>query len=531
MRILGLFLGLVFISLSVNSQTRIFYFDVDSTEQIIHSFGASDCWRTQFIGENWPKKKREKIADLLFSNKYDNQGNPKGIGLSLWRFNIGSGSHEAADKSGINSEWRRTECFLDKYGGWNWNKQKGQKWMLKAARKRGVKYTLGFSISAPYFMTKNGLARASEKTKYANIKDDSYDDYASFMTTVARKLKLDYLSPINEPQWEWIGSGQEGMQATNYECSKLIHLIDKHIQKNKIKTKIVFGEAADIRYLYRAYTDKPDRDKQIVQIFSKDGKYSINGLKSIAHIVSGHSYWSTWPVDTLVNSRKELKEIIQNELSEKNAPANHFDYWQTEYCPMEKNKDNINGGNGRDLSISTALYVARVIHSDLTIANATSWQWWTALSEWNYKDGLIFIDDGNLKEGASTGNESMIETCKYDGEYSASKTLWALGNYSFFIRPGMIRLKSENNTKEILSGIMASGYIDKSNKKIIIVVINNNKKGEKIKLNVSFNGEQNNKLLFRSYLTSSTSNLKYIGINSNVILIPPMSIMTFVSMY
>lgn len=91
-------------------------FDFKSPQQTIHSFGASDCWRTQYIGCDWPLEKREQIADLLFCSDFDEWGNPKGIGLSLWRFNIGSGSHEAGDSSGISSDWRRTECFLDKEG-------------------------------------------------------------------------------------------------------------------------------------------------------------------------------------------------------------------------------------------------------------------------------------------------------------------------------------------------------------------------------------------------------------------------------
>ncbi len=50
--------------------------------QTMDGFGASDAWRCQFVGENWPLEKRERIADLLFSQEADREGNPKGIGLS-----------------------------------------------------------------------------------------------------------------------------------------------------------------------------------------------------------------------------------------------------------------------------------------------------------------------------------------------------------------------------------------------------------------------------------------------------------------
>lgn len=502
-------------------------FDFKSEKQTIHSFGASDCWRTQYIGKNWPLEKREKIADLLFSTDCDEWGNPKGIGLSMWRFNIGSGSHEAEDGGGISSPWRRTECFLDSKGNWNWDKQEGQRWMLEAARKRGVKYSLGFSITAPYFMTKNGLARASEKNKYANIREDAYDDYAKFMVDVANKLKLDYLSPINEPQWEWVTPAQEGMQATNEEICRLIHLMDDELVRTESNTKIVFGEAADIRYLYRDGTDKPDRDNQINEIFSKDGVNSIFGLPSVKKTVTGHSYWSTWPVDTMINTRKQLAEEIKNKLPQ------DYTYWQTEYCPMEQNPDNPNGGGRRDLGMNTALYVARVIHNDMTLANASSWQWWTAFSEWNYKDGLIFIDDGTISDGASVGNEPMIESCKNDGVYRPSKLLWVLGNYSFFVRPGMERIgtkeNSEVNLAEEAYNVMSSAYVDDEKKQVVIVFVNYSNENKPVVIDFKSAPKGFKLSKFKIYETSERCDLMYRGLSSRKVLLPARSVVTLVS--
>lgn len=517
-----LFLGLsLYASLGYAQNEQRLVFNFASPRQTIHSFGASDCWRVQYIGKNWPIEKRNQIADLLFSSELDSWGNPKGIGLSMWRFNIGSGSHEAGDNGGVASLWRRAECFLDKEGDWDWDKQEGQRWMLQAARERGVRYSLGFSITAPYFMTKNGMARASEKTPYANIREDQFDDYAAFLAEVSTHLKLDYLSPINEPQWEWVGSGQEGMQATNEECSRLIHLLDKELKRRESKTKVVFGEAGDIRYLYRSGTNKPERDNQLKEIFSKKGIHSIYGLSSVAPIVSGHSYWSTWPVDTLIQTRKELAEELGKQL-----PSN-YTYWQTEYCPMEQNPDNPRGGGGRDLGMNTALYVARVIHHDLTVANAASWQWWTAFSEWNYKDGLIFIDDGTIADGASRGDEEMIETCKNDGVFRTSKLLWALGNYSFFVRPGMVRLASGAEMEESTS-VMASAYIDKSSKQVVVVLINYSEENQKVDL--SFQSLPNEYYVqkYKLFETSNRSDLQYKGTVGNNFEVPARSILTLV---
>src|SRR3954470_6904986 len=56
-----------------------------NTHQTIHSFGASDSWSAKFMGSWVNLTKKNQIADYLFSMDVDAAGNPKGIGLSLWR--------------------------------------------------------------------------------------------------------------------------------------------------------------------------------------------------------------------------------------------------------------------------------------------------------------------------------------------------------------------------------------------------------------------------------------------------------------
>ena len=84
-----------------------------SPEQHIQHFGASDAWSMQFLGL-WPEKQQEQIADWLFSTENDAQGKPKGIGLSIWRFNLGAGSEEQGDSSQIQ-RGTRTQCFLNRW--------------------------------------------------------------------------------------------------------------------------------------------------------------------------------------------------------------------------------------------------------------------------------------------------------------------------------------------------------------------------------------------------------------------------------
>ena len=369
------------------------------------------------------------------------------------------------------------------------------------------------------------MALGSEKTPHANLREDCYDDFAAFLAEVSKHLDLDYLSPINEPQWDWNGNSQEGMPATNEECSRLMHALDVEMNRLNVRTKVVFGEAGDIRYLFRSGTDKPERDNQLREIFAADGKYSVAGLSSVAPILTAHSYWSTWPLDTLFQARAGLKKAMETYLPEE------YTYWQTEYCPMEQNEDNPQGGNRRDLGMNTALYIARLIHYDLTVANAASWQSWTAFSEGDYKDGLLFIDDGRF---LGSRNTNRTETLKHDGELRTSKLMWIMGNYSFFVRPGMVRLAeaaeaSATSIQEAGRGLMASAYVDKAEKKVVVVLVNYSNEVQNAEISFTGLPMGYNARKFKLYETSERCDLQYKQTVEDKLAVPARSVVTLVS--
>ena len=74
---------------------------------------------------NWPIPKKNAMADLLFSQEMDGKGNPKGIGLSIWRFNLGAGSADQGVGSGIGDAWRRGQSFLQADGSYDWSAMSG----------------------------------------------------------------------------------------------------------------------------------------------------------------------------------------------------------------------------------------------------------------------------------------------------------------------------------------------------------------------------------------------------------------------
>jgi len=478
--------------------------DLQKEFQTMHSFGASDCWSMAMVGKYFPLEKKNKIAEWLFSLEQDAQGNPKGIGLSLWRFNIGAGSTEQGVESKINNEWRRAESFYSE-GVWDWKKQEGQQFFLQAAKKYGVPYTLGFLNSSPVQMTKNGLAIGSGKLGEWNFNPDKINEWTDFLRKVSAHFKFNYLSPFNEPQWDW-GPGkngkasQEGTPINNTDMAWAVRKLAGQFESKGIRTSIVIPEAGQIDYLYQKNSNRKNvqQDNQIETFFSPSSPHYLGDLKSVEKLVCGHSYFTTSPESLLVKKRVDLH---------KEAEQYKVGFWQSEYCILGENAGEIKGG-GVDLGMKTALYVANVIQTDLVNAHASSWSWWLSVSANDFKDGLIYIFNQDQK-GEKEAN-------KYDADLFDSKLLWTLGNYSRFIRPNMKRIEVKIDQEQC----KISGFRDKN--KIVLVVIN---QGESFLTQLS---EARKNRQISAYVTSEGKNLAYQPMNPGQIQIPRQSIVTLV---
>ncbi|MEL7589527.1 MAG: glycoside hydrolase, partial [Prolixibacteraceae bacterium] len=168
------------------------------------------------------------------------------------------------------------------------------------------------------------------------------------------------------------------------------------------------------------------------------------------------------------------------------------------------------------------------IHFDLTLANARSWQWWTALSQYDYKDGLIFLDNGN--NGINGPGHPDAETLKTDGFVRESKLLWALGNYSRFVRPGMVRVKAgftlPKTEEEQAKNLMFSAYKDRSNKELVLVFVNYSVKEKKLTIGNLDKGIKLAETIAEAYTTSENSSLQKSVIEIDKIAVPARSVMT-----
>lgn len=470
--------------------------------QVIEHFGASDAWSAQFVGL-WPDQKKKAIAELLFSSEIDAEKSPKGIALSMWRFNIGAGSADQGAQSGIRDEWRRAESFMNADGTYDWSKQAGQVWFANAAKRFGVENLLVFPNSPPVSMTNTGKAYAS--LGKSNLSSDNYAAYGEYLAQVIigleeKGLKVNYVSPVNEPQWDWSDGGQEGTPFWNTEVTGIVKALDYSLEKNKLRTMIDVAEAGKINYLYEQ-ADKSGRGEQISSFFNPKSPNFIGDLKHVSQSISAHSYFTTSPFESAIDQRENLRTALNT--------IEGLSYWMSEYCILGDNAGEING-NGRDLGIDPALYIAKVIHNDLTVSSASAWHWWIAISPYDYKDGLIYIDKN-----------------KEDGDFYESKMLWALGNYSRFIRPGYQRIGVELNSQKNQSAeFLVSAYQSADLHEVVMVLVNS----AIIDTKIDLTQDSSPYTVKNLFTTSQTKSLEYVEAETsgNVLVIPARSIVTIV---
>jgi hypothetical protein len=316
-------------------------------------------------------------------------------------------------------------------------------------------------------------------------------------------IHFDYICPVNEPDghWNWLGTKQEGSPATNREIARLVRETSKAFIKQGLTTKILVDESSDLRCLLATHQTSWERGYQIRTFFSKDStKTYLGNLPNVPRQMVGHSYWTNTPVPYMREIREQLRDTIAKY---------GLKFWQTELCIMG-NDEEIGGGGGYDFSMKTALYVARVIHHDLVFADAESWSWWRAVGE-DYKDGLIRVyTSDRMKSGYAVD----------------SRLMWALGNFSRFIRPGATRYVVSSSAEFDPYGVMCSAYRN-ADGRWVAVVINYSQRVQPFSLSIS----DGQKCEWQMYRTSDVSGetLKPVGKTTGSQQLPPRSITTFIS--
>ena len=367
-------------------------------------------------------------------------------------------------------------------------------------------------FSRPY-LTKNKKG-FSDSGAYANIEKNNFSEFASYITDVLfyfktnKSIDFDLISPVNEPQYNW-ESGQEGSGWQNNEIRDLVVELNEKLAANSINTKILLSEAGDWTYLYKGDNR---RENQIHNFFNISSENYVGNLSHVAPIIGGHSYWTDESWNPMIDVRTKVFE---------EAKQNNLKLYQTEWSMLGdgyNNHPNEFVGFDKASYLDIALYMSKVIHTDLTYANVASWSYWTSMDveRWDHKNRFLLI-----KVEPAGGPYADIAN---SGSHSAMKTLWVLGNYSRFIRPNYIRVELE--MKDYSSEIFGNAFISPDKKEIIAVYTNLSKSNYNVNFDTSNIEVQSIKL----YTTNKMSDMRESEISDldSPIITQPQSVVTVV---
>ncbi|MGW0737504.1 glycoside hydrolase family 30 protein [Streptomyces sp. NPDC002851] len=387
--------------------------------QTIDNIGASGAWWVNDL-QNFSPEKRAEVARLLFS--------AEGLDLSAYRYNIGGGG------TGVTTPARAPEDFRNDDGSYDWSRDEGGREFLARAAQYGVEDLIGFVNSAPAEWKTNG------KSCGGHLKAENEGDFAGYIADVTdhfgeQGIKLDHISPFNEPTNSFAECGQEGMLVDVGQRDDIVRALGTEQERRGQRTGIIADESSS--------TD--GFNSEVPQWLSQPG--TARHVSKLAH----HTYNN--PSDA---SLTQLRET---------AASFGKDAWATEICCFGKGSTGWN--KEYDPTIDNALLMSRIMYKDFATAQDSAFHWWVALSDkigsdpeaknddgWN--DGLIYYDP----EYASNGSEKLYMTKRY----------YALGQYSKFVRPGA----KAHPVSGAPAGVEATAYRQQGK---WVVVVNNHNSG------------------------------------------------------
>ena len=527
----------------IRTENKATTIDTNRTYQEIEGFGASEAWWAQEVGE-W--ENADEIMEMLYSEE-------NGIGLDIYRYNLGAGSEDQKDYH-LYVAGARTHCFMNSNGTYNWNNDPGAMHCLELAQQYNpnLKLTL-FSNSAPYFMTKNGKTYGPLNTdSRSNLDSSQYQNFANFVANCAEHFidegyNVTEVSPINEPEWDWAGwynnsgaqdSNQEGCHFEWWETRDFYNNYMVPTLKNRSKlngkVELAVWECAQLnhQWLFNNFIDNlfSSKDYDSLDRWGRKQGEGFAGnnknIRSYTEYLDTHSYWCS------EYDRQVVAETLNGEFYGQKVKC-------SEYCQMTNDTNTgvlghiqNEGGSTNGMTIDYGLAMADIMYQDFTILNAVEWDWWTACAKGVYPDNLILIN---------ANDHSDIQT---------SKRYWCMGNFSKYIDVGAKRIQvdteeglgsdlhtnrtyhwtfhdDDNNISN--EGVDKNNYLEQlaflnPDGKVVIIYINNSDTIEYTRVQDS----EYNK--FSTYVTSEEMNLDNLqnGDIDDAICIPARSLTTVV---
>ncbi len=371
----------------ISADTTRVKFDKIGVEQEITGWGTSACWWAQELGKC---ESAEEVTKLLFSQE--------GLGLNVYRYNIGGGSKDNPDGRLWKESSRATESFLvwsEEEQDWvyDWTKDAAAQKILEMSLSYGcIDTVVMFANSPHYSMCVSGQASGGLEPAQSNLKKECYQDFVDYFLDITQHfidmgVPVKYISPINEPQWDWGGGwvGQEGCHYEIDEAVEVIRLFALAIKERGMDVKISALESGQV-------------GPHAIECLEK--LYADEDIRSVLGTYAYHSYWT----DGDILLKDSFGKYIQ-----KKYPTVELE--MSEWCelPCVHDIDDITAG----------LIMARTIGEDIINTGVNSWSSWVAVNEGGIRaDSMIAVEGNNYND------------------YQLSKRYYAMGHYTKFVPVG-----------------------------------------------------------------------------------------------
>jgi glucuronoarabinoxylan endo-1,4-beta-xylanase len=338
-------------------------------------------------------------------------------------------------------------------------------------------------ITDPAGKAKHPLTEASYAThpEVGGYLDPAhYQDYADLLADYVlgfkpnMKFDLYALSLQNEPNFD---CGYESCDWTADQFHDFLLVLKKEFTR-----KGVWKACPDLKIM--APEDNNFRDSLLSAV------YADPATRDIVQIAAGHQYeYGTWSMGKNINNLFTDRDAYQPNTFDASY-ALKKQIWMTEW--------NLSAFHTAT-EINQALVVARMVHQDFTRSHLNAFVFWWSPS---------------LLGGRGTN------------VHLPTKSLWALAQYSRFVRPGWKVIPS---TVSPVPGVYLTSFTNNDTKRIAVVAVNTQEAERIITLSLSGTARFSTLNLYR---TSPSENMLAVGsmkINASnrVISLPPSSISTF----
>ncbi|WP_371934878.1 glycoside hydrolase [Streptomyces sp. KL118A] len=350
--------------------------DPSRAQEEFEGWGTSLVWFANATGD-YPPEVREKLADLVFGDS--------GLGLNIARYNIGGGNAPDVQDylrpgGAVQGWWRAPDGTTredtdwwdpDDPAHWNPDADRTQRWWVDRI-KGDIDHWETFSNSPPWFMTKSGYVSGGFDATEDQLKEESVDDFAAYLTGATERLEkahgieVDTIAPFNEPNTDYwstwlgpdsqpVGGRQEGAHIGPELQQKVLRALAPALAKSPTDAKISAMDETNPTLFAENWNSYPTEvrdlvDRLNVHTYGTEGRAAVRDLAKKA----GKPLWMSevegeWDPDgqdfTDMRSGLGLAQHMVDDLRELEPSA--WVFWQPveDYNNMKPGGESEKGGN------------------------------------------------------------------------------------------------------------------------------------------------------------------------------------------